>query len=270
MVVVSDDHTSYWSCEHDSFWTSGFVGPFGGPWPSIREQSELNHLPNHLNEVAQRAKAGGANGLRVRLAPKVLWPSLNEAVTDVLSDLGWIPTVREIGHTIHLSEWSYQSLNRNRTRDLKRLNQLDYRILDGEGLMSHAYDVLLRNRMNKNLTNPISLRQLTCIKDVLGKSCKVSLVFDNMNRGVAAGLVLGLDSRIAYVAQWGHVDSLDGVSPMTPLAIDFFEWAKSRNFEILYLGVSSLEGHLDEGLARFKESLGSRRTETTVWEVTFT
>jgi hypothetical protein len=74
---------------------------------------------------------------------------------------------------------------------------------------------------------------------------------------VAAALVVRLNQDVAYVLYWGDTPAGRARSAVAPLASFLAGHYGNLGVSILDLGISSVKGIIDDGLARFKENLGS-------------
>jgi hypothetical protein len=86
---------------------------------------------------------------------------------------------------------------------------------------------------------------------------------------VGGALTVELDSNALYVLFWG--DTLLGrdLSVVASICEKLIEFCFSRNYQVLDLGISSVDGLLDENLAKFKVNLGAVQTTKTILTVRF-
>ena len=77
------------------------------------------------------------------------------------------------------------------------------------------------------------------------------------NRICASALIVSLSDTVEYVLYWGDDENYRALSPVTSLFLKIVTSCKSGNKRYLDLGISSVNGNLDEGLFNFKSSLGA-------------
>jgi lipid II:glycine glycyltransferase (peptidoglycan interpeptide bridge formation enzyme) len=68
------------------------------------------------------------------------------------------------------------------------------------------------------------------------------------------------DNSLYYFLPATGVDFLSE-SPMVFLIVAMANWCKERNIQFLDLGISSVEGHLQQGLYDFKKRMGAKDSE---------
>jgi hypothetical protein len=86
---------------------------------------------------------------------------------------------------------------------------------------------------------------------------------------VGGALTVEVDSNTLYVLFWG--DTLLGrdISVVGSICEKLIEFCTSRNYQVLDLGISSVDGLLDESLANFKVNLGAVQTIKPILTVKF-
>jgi hypothetical protein len=86
---------------------------------------------------------------------------------------------------------------------------------------------------------------------------------------VGGALTVEISDDTLYVLFWG--DTLLGreYSVVASICEKLVEFCRSKNYKVLDLGISSVDGLLDENLARFKSNLGAIQTEKPILTVKF-
>lgn len=256
---------SYWNTRDDGTYVSGFVGPFGGPFPLISDGSVYEDLTSHLTHVRRNAETAGASELRTRLPPKELWHDVVSSIERGLLKDNWFPSETNIGHVVDLKHWTKSHLRRDRRRNYRSSSIQGLEVKSGLSLSQEVSEVISCNRRRKGLKNYIDPDQIQCIFSEDPQNANLLIVHDASMGPIAGSYSFGIDEEVAYVAQWGHIQTVNGVSPMTLVAVEVIEWAQSMGFTTLFLGLSSLGGQIDNGLADFKESLGAHRVSLETW-----
>ncbi len=230
---------------------SGWSAPYGG----------FDLLPRHDNVagacalVEQLTKCGF--GLtRVRCRPGFYGP--HEAFA--LLNAGF--TVERCGLNHHIDLAAIEKPEAY-VAGLKREAQRALRQAESEPFIFSAtdwyasYNVLAENRKAKG-------RRLALDYDYVRKIVATfpgqihMLSLWHATQVCAAALVYEVLARRFYVVAWGDAFHDLPRSPMNRLAYEVVAWAIERDALSLDLGLSSLDGRADSGLAQFKQSVGAQ------------
>ena len=77
------------------------------------------------------------------------------------------------------------------------------------------------------------------------------------NKDLVAGSVcIRNNLNSLYVFYWGEGENQSNFSPVTLLALEIYNYCKTRSIKILDVGTSTIEGLPNHGLIRFKKNLG--------------
>lgn len=229
----------------------GFIGPYSLAYTtdSPIDLEALNEIWGDLivNHMGSE--------LQVRLPPEIYYQDLFRANFQVLSDLGARVLYKDLNYHLDLTGDFRDSINRNRTRELKRGSIKNY--LFKTISLTDAYKVILANRREKRLKPSLSEEEFF----QLHKACPGALRFHGVELGgqvVSASITLIVNPRHAYVFMWGHdPDKAASGESISTLCEGLFNSLKDEGFKILCLGTASVQGVVDEGLSRYKSSLGA-------------
>ena len=130
------------------------------------------------------------------------------------------------------------------------------------------YDLLVENRLRRGveLSMPWNVfeRGLVERPDVFTAwGATLNMEF------VGGALTVEISADTLYVLFWG--DTLLGreLSVVASICEKLVEFCRSKNYKVLDLGISSVDGLLDENLARFKSNLGAIQTAKPIITVKF-
>lgn len=263
IAVTAYGFLSHWFLEGKTL-KSGFSAPFGGLWPITQDSHELS-VDGHLEMVRTGAGAiGRIEELKIRLSPDELFETTMLVNSDDLWHLGFDVCFTETDHIIDLGGDWFSAWNRNRKRDLSKSNEsLEFKRVDSEDYFQSIAGVIESNRTNKGIVNNFNVDTLIHWKALFGNQI---LYYLCTTRGtelpVAAAVCQVVNQSIVYVYKWGDDRKTANAaltnSPMSYLAYHLFTELKSIGVQKIYLGTSSVNGHIDLGLARFKESIGGK------------
>jgi hypothetical protein len=122
----------------------------------------------------------------------------------------------------------------------------------------HAF--IARSRLRKNRPMTMSLEQLTEHFKKFPKNFQLFSV-THSNTIVAIGVTIKINNYILYTFYLADDESYLKDSPTTFLLSGIYEYGKQNNYKILDFGIATDKGILNEGLARFKQSLGAKMSE---------
>jgi hypothetical protein len=251
-----------WWVRDNSTLKSGFHSPFGGVYKTSDGNYAFN-FQRHLESVINVAKSLRLNEIEVRLQPQMPFMDPNLQTLQVLLDSNFEVKYEESDQYVLLQKDWLGLLNRNRLRELKK-SQDDYICFSGTGFeqFSRALEIIQGNRSFKNRATTLSINKLMYWLDELNNHVTCYLVWSKkVSSYVAAALCQRITREIEYVYMWGDNRTVTSnnhlPSPITKLASSIFEICQDRGTQVVYLGSSSHLSILDEGLFKFKKSLGA-------------
>jgi hypothetical protein len=228
----------------------GCVGPYSMAVPHLGATINQGDYLRCWKDFTDYSKGD----ILVRLPPESHFPRLMELNQESLSRLGF--QLKHIDHnsTIEMPVWGNEVLRRARIRDLGKASELD--LIFEVSSIEAAYKIIELNRKQKKLRPALPLLDLKRLADHESKPVNCHVVLDG-DTPVSGSISLEVNDDIAYVFMWGHdrTQPAGGVS-MTFLASKLVNFYSSMGKSKLCLGVSSAEGIVDEGLLRFKTSIG--------------
>lgn len=121
-----------------------------------------------------------------------------------------------------------------------------------------AYHVISENRARRGFPMSMTKEQLQVMMDRFPGRLHYFAAYPDPQRQrmIAAAICLRLTSSILYVFYWGDVADMQQYSPITLLASRIYEFCQNHGFTILDAGTSTVAGEPNDGLIRFKRSLG--------------
>ncbi len=122
----------------------------------------------------------------------------------------------------------------------------------------HAFITCSRERKNRPMT--MSLEQLVKHFKKFPKNFKLFSV-THSNVMVAVGVTIEINDDILYTFYLADDENHLKDSPTTFLMSGIYDNGQQNNYKILDFGIATEKGILNEGLARFKQSLGAKMSE---------
>lgn len=130
----------------------------------------------------------------------------------------------------------------------------------------HAFIARSRERKNRPMT--MNLKQLTEHFEKFSKKFNLfSVTYSNTT--VAVGVTIKINDEILYTFYLADDEKYLRDSPTTFLLSGIYEYGKQNNYTILDFGIATSKGILNEGLIKYKQSLGAKMSEKKVYFLLF-
>ena len=244
---------------------SGFSSPFGGV-DLVRDPETPARINGLVATVCSELERLGLRWIRIDARAPFYSHSESEMQFALLAQGFEIRGV-ELNHHLDLAglrdagDYVARLDWRVGQRALRRASALGLEFREATDLEQRgaAYDVLKSNRLAKGRPMRLSLDYLERLRVALpGRIRFFSLVAKG--RACAAAITYLVRPHRWYVVYWGDAGHDLTQSPMNLLAFSLVEAALAEKVAVIDLGISSVRGELNSGLAQFKESVGAEAT----------
>ena len=84
----------------------------------------------------------------------------------------------------------------------------------------------------------------------------------------AAAIVIKVSDKILYTFYYAHDKKFNKISPVVQLISGIYEYAQARNFTLIDLGTSMVDGKINRSLIQFKKSIGGKPSDKYIFEKT--
>lgn len=247
---------------------STLVSPLKGTFGGL-EVSDLipeSVIGQFLVFVEAWSKRHGLVGIRFVQAPNALLGSVADKLNNTLQKSGYQIITQETNqHIVVTAQPTSALLHRSALRKLRKCQRggLAFRELSAAALPEfHA--LLSEARQRKQRPVSLSLLQLQRLFDTLPNDFRLVGVFDQQ-RLVSACVVVRLNAHMLYYFLPADHPDYQSFSPSVMLLSGLYEYAQQTHCTIIDLGVSSLEGEVNQGLFRFKRSVGAESSARFTW-----
>lgn len=211
-----------------------------------------------MEDVLLQMESDTGHGVyKIKLPPECHNPEMFAYSVNVLTRCRYSVSVAEINyHRDVVGRFDNEMVSRGQKRCLSAGKERGRRV-HHYGLTIFAYKLLAANRERKgrtlSMTHEFLRRMLAAIP---GSVVTFELVEEE--ELLAAAICIRLSKRVLYVWAWG--DSVGAThSPTVQLAQSIYEYCEQEDIRQLDLGIATdHNGMPDDGLIRFKESLGFR------------
>lgn len=230
--------------------------PFGGV-TAHRDNLSLTTYISGINLIKNYLLGCGVNKLSVVLPPECYGQDTVAKQVIALNSADFTIKFTDISHALILDGTSFdyrlKAIAKRSLKTAQRSNLLFAQCFtDAE--KSAAYAVIKKNRLQRRYPLRLSLRQ---IQEVSKLATVDFFVVRRDDLAIAAAIVYRISPDVAQVVYWGNDIRYNEMCPTHFLASRLHEFY-TGSVTLLDIGPSSQCGIVNEGLCRFKESLGCR------------
>lgn len=243
----------------DTVMSSPFSAPYGGFWPS-NEPVESSTYTEMAVALVNHARKAHLSRIQITLPPECYTGANTSTQAAALVGAGFTVEFIDTNHSLRLNDIGFEKgLHRGARRSLRQATSagLTFMHAQTDGEQGRAYDVIRKNRQQKG-------RPLKLSREGLKKVAKITNVdyflVTQSSVDVAGAIVYKISSSVVQVIYWGNDVSYNSLNSIHFLAMHLFGFYQ-ENYALLDIGPSSSLGVIDEGLAKFKESIGCQATE---------
>lgn len=238
-----------------SIFKSPGIGTFGGFFSS-NKILDWDYVWNHLlklnPEISEYEIIFPPEYFLPEIFVKQLDSCINSFDTKVISDTN---------HHINLTNFSPNLMSKGNRKKFRQFNEASGHILRGHQVdLESVIDALVISRQNLGIRLSMTREQIRkAFRDMPSEYENYAAIIEN--KIVASAITVSITAEIKYVLYWGDTgDVWKSTSPVVALCLAIAQDAKEDGFSILDLGISSVEGVINDGLKRFKDNLGAITT----------
>jgi lipid II:glycine glycyltransferase (peptidoglycan interpeptide bridge formation enzyme) len=163
----------------------------------------------------------------------------------------------DLNQHVNVTNWDLQLISKGNQKKLRQTLNLD---LDYKSAFPNdvekCYKVLTENRAMLGVSVSMSLDELLLALKQFPEIYRMNYI-QLKDEVVAMCFTVDIAPHVRYVLYWADNLKFRNLSPTVLLCTKLIESAKKDQIEILDLGISSLNGHINQGLHRFKKNLGA-------------
>ncbi|MEQ9425614.1 MAG: GNAT family N-acetyltransferase [Cyclobacteriaceae bacterium] len=239
--------------------------PFGGYEFDSLVDDQIFH--DFCLYVQNELKSSKFKKIKIIEAPDVYVDELNFDTLEVLKELGYETSISDINHFVNLDDVDGISLlSTMERRHFRKALAKNYRWkLESADALPEVYSFIERCREQQKLKVNISFEDLQrSFKAFPGKYRILSIRHNGYL--TATSITVEVNKNIIYNYLPASDKKFKQDSPMVFLLVNLYKYAKSMNYQILDLGLSSVKGKIQTGLAEFKERMGASICEKRILE----
>lgn len=236
--------------------------PFSAPFSVIGEISkntELSHYREALYALKEYTESNHISKLRITFPPFFYQEKqISYWINAALMVGGRIKTT-DLNYAIDLKKAKMRGyfvmLKHNAKKNLHASIEMgnEFYVCETEDDIRTSYEVIKKNREFKGYPLRMTYEQVRWTKDLLDGQC---FLVKNKEKILAAAVVFVPMTKIAQVIYWGDMPGMTEYRAVNFLASSLVDYYLERDFDVLDIGPSTENGVPNEGLCRFKDSIG--------------
>lgn len=239
--------------------------PFGGFELdiSVREVE----FREFLAFIHDTLKGKGIKRIKIVEPPDIFGSDISFDSTEVLYEHNYQVVAADVNHYVNLDDTvGMEHIHQMERRNFRKALAKGYKWkLESLEVLPEVYSFIERCRAQNDLHVNIKFEDLNrSFKRFPG----VYRIFSIRHHDylAAASITVEANQSILYNFLPASDKRFKADSPMVFLLVSLYKYAKSLGYEVLDLGVSSIEGEIQSGLAEFKERMGALICERRILE----
>ena len=230
-------------------------GPFGGfeVDPHIDDEVFVR-----FNEFIDSSLSDlGISKIRIIQRPDILFNEIAFDPVEMLYDLNYRIVNTDISHYVSLEDVSLKDIHPMERRNFRKARAKDYRWkLESISSLPEVYSFIERCREQNQLKVNITFEDLRRSFNRFPQKYRIfSIRYQDYL--AAASITVEVSKEVMYNYLPASDKRFNKDSPNVFLLVSLYKYAKSLGYEVLDLGVSSIDGKIQTGLAEFKERMGA-------------
>ena len=234
---------------------SPWKASFGGF--EFREELPYSIISHFVTWVINQVVKKNLAEIQITFPPDFYKNSFHEVLSDVLQDCDFKACI-ETGQALLCGEKNFkQIINRFERSKLERSFRDSFISRKGTGeLPQNAFQMIVKNRERKNI--PVKLDYEELKQNFVKFSDNFHWFGVWKGEEIAAASVgIRVQNEIMYHFFPGHDKKFDAWSPMVLLLNELYGYCLKEEIKYLDLGISSVNGKINQGLYQFKKNLGA-------------
>lgn len=191
-----------------------------------------------------------------KLPPDYFYPHIFDSQYRALKTLHSTCTI-DFNQQIDVTNWDLQLISKGNQKKLRQTMNLDLHYKSAfPNDVKKCYKVLTENRAMLGVTVSMTVDEILLALNQFPEIYRMNYIqFEN--EVVAMCFTVDIAPQVRYVLYWADNLKFRSLSPIVLLCTKLIESAKKDQIEILDLGISSVDGRINQGLHRFKKNLGA-------------
>lgn len=244
---------------------SGYQSTFGSF--DVEKVVISGELTMFLDGLVSKLKNEGVIKIKIKHYPSYFANS--NFVEDSLKTYGFENVLTETNQHINIDNFQFESVaNRSEVLRSNKCNQLGYKFKIAPITKLPQIYELIENTLERNGNRPsMSYERLKSVVEACPKDYMLFSLWD-ADKVIAATVSVKISNSIMY--NFYHADHLGyrKVSSLTYLLKNIYLYCYDNNFNVLDLGISSVNGIINHGLFNFKKTRGAGISQKNYYNLT--
>ena len=231
---------------------------FGGVWARMVGELDSELMRSFYQKFLKKF---GSSTINLHLPPGYFHPEIFGIQHKIILDEGGQVLYSDTSFHIDLMSWTPMSMSKGNRKKLRQCReQFVHTTLLSSKEIEIVYELIRVNRQSLGVDPSISLDALERAFETFPEiyQCFGTFMGEKL---IAAAVTVLLSEDIRYVYMWADDADHRSISPVVALCEGIINDSMKIGLRIVDLGTASLQGELDEGLARFKQNLGAISTQ---------
>jgi len=245
---------------------SGYRAPFGGI-----ECTDISQLDSFILYIKEIFKSLGAASITIRQAPACYQHDVSIRIFEVFAKHGFTLNYSDVNQHIRVdpSVPFHSCIDDQKRRRLNTLKSKGARLEIADHIDSDQwYELYVKSRVHKNFPVTISKEEYIHLSVKLPDTYQYAGVFID-GRLVANAIFVRVNSDVLYYFLAASDPEYASLSPSVFVVEAMYEYAQKLQYSVLDLGISSVNGVINEGLHFFKKSLGAIDSQKNTYELIY-
>ncbi len=242
-------------------WFRSYPGAsYGGP--VLEDDASLSLVENLVDALLDHCRTRGYGMLEMTIPPSVYFRRPHNYIDFVLGNHGFTCSKRELTAVIDLRRLGEEidlAFRESARRGVRKALRSGLKVLE-DGDYSRFYPVLADNLKDRHGVKPThTLEELQRLEKLLGtEKIRQFTTVDESGEVLAGMIMFHANPRVTLAFYISHNEKHQSRRPVNLVYREVIEWARRMGYGYLDLGTFTLNGEVNHGLCRFKESFTAR------------
>ncbi len=242
-------------------WFRSYPGAsYGGP--VFEDDASLSLVESLVDALFDHCRARGYGMVEMTIPPSVYFRRPHNYIDFVLYNHGFTCSKRELTAVIDLRRLGEEidlAFRESARRGVRKALKSGLRVCEDRDY-SRFYPVLADNLKDRHGVRPThTLEELKRLEELLGSEKIRQFTTVDENGEVLAGMIMfHANTRVTLAFYISHNEKHQSRRPVNLVYREVIEWARQMGYSHLDLGTFTLNGEVNHGLCRFKESFTAR------------
>ncbi|MEQ1586656.1 MAG: hypothetical protein ABL895_12300 [Cyclobacteriaceae bacterium] len=231
--------------------------PLHAPFGSVEVYRKMKdiQLKEFLEKVQSELMSMGVTKIIIRNFPDLYDEHLSQTVSQTMRSLRF-SCREEISSIIQVDEKAFErKIKASERQKLKKATALFQIDRVGVSDLKLIYSFIADCRKERNQSLSMTLLELNKTISVYPEQFYFFKTIRN-NEIAAAAIVIQISKDVLYTFYYAHAKKHNRVSPVVFLISSIYEFATVNKFNMIDLGTSMIDGHINQSLLHFKKSIG--------------